>query len=476
MSADPASDGAGGHSGRQQVEPSGPDRPHARSRRFGLVVWFVLLSLLSVSLVSATMAVLLARYISATMLRHDVQLTTEFVNHIFAAEGADAAFVDGPSRPVPPPLARFFGQIGQMPDVLRANIYLLDGTIFWSTHKPIVGQRFTDNSELAVAATGVAQATIHRIGPAGKDEHIDLGPAGTDFVENYMPMHRNGDTRQPVIAVAEVYRTPQDLFTSLQTVQRLVFVGAALSVLLIVAALGSLAAYADRLIHRQEREIAEAERLATAGEMAAAVAHGLRNPLAAIRSSAELALRLRTPERVVPLLDDIVLQSDRLEHWVRQYLTAAEPNSVNRCEDVRPVVAAVRASLGAELERQGIAWIEELEPDLPAIAIGTPLLEQLLSSIAANAIQAMPAGGTLRISAARERGAVLALRIADTGVGMTRDEVQRVFEPFVTSKPTGLGLGLSLASRIVGRHRGRITLDSEVGRGTVVTLTLPIAR
>jgi signal transduction histidine kinase len=185
--------------------------------------------------------------------------------------------------------------------------------------------------------------------------------------------------------------------------------------------------------------------------MAAAEAHGLRNPLAAIRSSAELALRLQTPERTTPLLDDIVLQSDRLEHWVRQYLTAAEPDSADRRGDLAAVLANVRASLANLLERQGIAWEEDLPPSLPPVAIGGALLEQLLSGIAANAVQSLPERGAIRIAALPSRSMV-SVTLTDTGNRMTKEQLRRAFEPLMTSKQSGLGLGLALARRIVTRH------------------------
>ena len=445
-----------------------------RGRRFHLVVWFLVLSLFSVSAVSLSAAVLLASYLTDRFLQLDVRLTTEFANHLFAFEGADAAFDASPQRPVPPVLARFFAQVGQMPDILRANIYQLDGTVFWSTDKSIVGQRFPDNQELMAAVAGTPQAEVGRISDNDKDEHVNLAAPGTLFVENYLPMHRDGDARQPVVAVAEVYRTPHDLFASIRTGQQLIFAGAALGALIIVGVLVSLVVYADRVIRGQERAIADNERLATAGEMAAAVAHGLRNPLAAIRSSAELALRLRSPERTVPLLDDIVLQSDRLEHWVRQYLTAAEPRAGDRCDDLAAVIAAVQASLATEVGRQGILWELALGEDLPPLAISAPLLEQILGGVIANAVQAMPQGGSIGI-VARRVGAAVTVTVADTGCGMTPDQVRRAFEPFVTSKQSGLGLGLALARRILLRQRGRIDLASELGRGTTVTLTLPVA-
>ena len=444
--------------------------------RLSLMTWFLLLSLLSVSLVSVAAAALLSRFVTERMLMLDVKLTTEFVNHMFQFERAESELVRGFSRPPPEALARFFTHVGQMPDVLRANIYLTDGTVFWSTDKTLVGRRFADNEELEEAAHGLPSAELGRTGPDDKEEHVNLGPPGIQFIENYIPIYREGDEGEPVLGVAEVYRTPEALLGAIRTGDGMIFVGAAAGALLIIGTLCWLVGYADRVIRRQAVAIADSERLATAGEMAAAVAHGLRNPLAAIRSSAELGLRLQTAERILPLLDDIVLQADRLEHWVRQYLTAVEPHKQDRCDDLGQVLASVRSSLATELERQGITWQEHLDEPLPPVSMGSALLEQLLSGIAANAVQAMPEGGSITVSAKPSKGSYLVVHVSDTGCGMTADQIERAFQPFVTSKQSGLGLGLALARRIVTRHRGNIVIASTPGKGTMVSLSLPIAR
>ena len=148
------------------------------------MAWFLFLSLLSVSLVSVAAAALMSRFVTERMLMLDVKLTTEFVNHMFQFERAESELVRGFSRPPPEALARFFTHVGQMPDVLRANIYLTDGTVFWSTDKTLVGRRFADNEELEEAAHGLPSAELGRTGPDDKEEHVNLGPPGIQFIEN----------------------------------------------------------------------------------------------------------------------------------------------------------------------------------------------------------------------------------------------------------------------------------------------------
>ena len=175
------------------------------------------------------------------------------------------------------------------------------------------------------------------------------------------------------------------------------------------------------------------------------------------------------------MLDDIVLQADRLEHWVRQYLTAIEPHKNDRCNDLARCWARCTVALSAELERQGIVW-QERSARLPATGIGPALLEQLLNGVVANAVQAMPEGGTINVTAKPASPTTVLVEVVDTGCGMTEEQLQRAFQPFVTSKQSGLGLGLALARRILARHGGSIAIASALGHGTTVSISLPIAR
>ena len=129
-----------------------------------------------------------------------------------------------------------------------------------------------------------------------------------------------------------------------------------------------------------------------------------------------------------------------------------------------------------ELERQGIVWQERLAPGLPATNIGPALLEQLLSGVVANAVQAMPDGGTITVTAKAANPATLLVEVIDTGCGMTDEQLRRAFQPFVTSKQSGLGLGLALARRIWRGTVAAIAISSMPEQGTTVSLSLPIAR
>jgi signal transduction histidine kinase len=284
-----------------------------------LITWFLLLSLLSVTAASVLSAIALSRVLNDRFLALDLKLTTEFVNNMYGAEAIDEYLAD-PSPERRHALEGFFTHVGRMPDVLRANIYQLDGTLLWSTDTTLVGRRFPGNESLAAAGRGEPHTELGRLleGEADKAEHERLPANGQPFIESYIPVFRSGQAGHEVLGVVEVYRTPQAVFEAIRAGRLLVLICSGAGACVILGTLCWLVYRAHAMIRRQEAAITEAERLATAGKMAGAVAHGLRNPLAAIRSSAELALRLSPPERVHALLDDIVLQSDRLVVRCRQ--------------------------------------------------------------------------------------------------------------------------------------------------------------
>lgn len=448
--------------------------PSLRARRISssLVVRFLILSLLSVALVSLASSYFLSRFLTERMLALDVQLTGEFINNIFGIETADHDFSKDNGEIKRGELAAFFQHMARMPEVLRSNIYTRDGTMLWSTDKSLVGRRFTDNDELNEAAEGKALFALGITGQQDKDEHVDLGEPGRPFVENYIPIYRDGRIGNEVLGVAEIYRTPQPLLAAIRDGRQLVFIAAGIGTFLIIATQCWLVGHADRVIRRQAAAIASNERLATAGEMAAAVAHGLRNPLASIRSSAELGLRQGKMERVAPLLDDIILQSDRLEHWIWQYLHVAEPEPAHPTP-LAPVLASVHANFATELERRDITWHLLADAALPPVRFGPAILEQVLNGLIANAIQAMPDGGEIKVAVRAETGGAVLVGVQDNGHGMTPEQLDRAFVPFVTTKATGLGLGLPLARRILERHGATIELRSRPGQGTVALLRLP---
>ena len=224
-----------------------------------------------------------------------------------------------------------------------------------------------------------------------------------------------------------------------------------------------------------EREVRRQERLAALGKMAAGLAHEIRNPLASMRGSVQvLAAELDLSPDQAQLMEIVLRESDRLNQIVSDFLVYARPPRTDRqVVDLAAILSETLALLRHSPELSPNHFILE-ECDLgPVLYNGDPnQLRQVFWNLARNAIQAMPAGGKLSvILEARSRGEVT-ITFSDTGQGMTREQQDRLFEPF-NSSTGGTGLGMAIVYQLVRDHNGRILVDSEAGSGTRVSIKLP---
>ena len=444
------------------------------ARPFNLVRWFGLVSALAILCLAGASAWFLQRFMTESTLARDAETMMLFVNSIVKDEQAEQYFLGGAHVSPAGDIAEFFVRLGNMPGVLRANAYAPDRSVVWSSDPALAGRLALGNPELEEAFAGEPAVESGRVGRGTKPEHAGLGPEGTFVVENYLPVWAAAGPRR-VVGVVEVYRTPERLEAAIEKGRRLVVLGAAGAGLLLHLALFSLVARAARLIDAQQRELVAARTLAALGEVASAVAHGLRNPLAAIRSAAELALEGGSEERR-RLLGEIIADTDRLEEWVRQYLSYARAEAAgSEALPLGPTLERCLAQVAAQCRRRGVEVVADLPPDLPACAAHPLLLDQVVAGLLANAVEAMPRGGRLRVAAGRAGDGRVLLSVADTGPGMTPAELEQAFQPFRSRKPGGLGLGLPLARQIAHQLGGRLELASAPGAGTEARLLLPAA-
>lgn len=223
--------------------------------------------------------------------------------------------------------------------------------------------------------------------------------------------------------------------------------------------------------------LVQSEKLASIGEMAAAVAHGLRNPLASLRASAQLALRHPDSPAAREQLGAIIQEVDRLDRRITHLLAFSRPAPFHPIpERVPQLVQEILPAFAERLRAQGVTLDQEFAPSLPEVRVDPMKLEQVLVEIVSNALDAMPSGGRLTITGRMEQSgetAGLTVAVRDTGVGIPEQVLPSVCEPFFTTRPEGTGLGLATARRFVEQHGGRLSLSSRVGEGTTVTIWLP---
>lgn len=441
----------------------------ARGTTINLTRWFAVMGLVSIASISAISGWLLSGFLTERLLQQEARLTHEFVDRLVDVEEARPFFA-AVQQPPAPQWLELVTHISRLPDVLRANLYSPQRVIVWSTDPSLVGKGFNDNPELERALRG--ELVAHG-GEGEKMEHDALGTRYPFFVEIYSPVFDAGDRR--VIGVVELYKAPTALFAAIGAAQRAVWIGAALAGSFLYLALFWMVRRADLLIREQGERLVQSETLAALGEMSSAVAHGIRNPLATIRSSAELAIESEPPEWR-SAARDIVAQVDRLDVWVRELLSYSEPLG-GKLEPIE-VAFVLRDTLGhfaRELDRRAIQISARVEGALPPVRADALMLGHVFNSLIANAVEAVERDGRIEVKAERAADGHLRVRIRDSGPGMSREQIARAFKPFNTTKAKGLGIGLALARRIVHRFGGSIALASKPGSGTTVDIVLPAA-
>ena len=233
--------------------------------------------------------------------------------------------------------------------------------------------------------------------------------------------------------------------------------------------------YAD--LARTQEQLVQRERLAALGELAAIVAHEIRNPLGAVFNAIG-ALRHQAEatkgSRLATLLAILEEEATRMNDIVGDLLDFARPVSAAlRPEHIESIVG--EALDAATHDAAGPVKVErDVDPNLPAVPVDGRLLRQAILNVALNAVQALGVrGGTLTLRMKHDRGGVL-IEITDTGPGIPTEHQARVFEPFFTTRASGTGLGLTVVKRIVDVHHGETTLHTEPGKGTTFAIRLPV--
>ena len=229
----------------------------------------------------------------------------------------------------------------------------------------------------------------------------------------------------------------------------------------------------------KEARLRRAESLASLTTLAAGVAHEIKNPLGSIGIHIQLVQKSLQEEeidrgRVQGYIDVVNEEVSRLNKIVVDFLFAMRPMNVELGDgDLNDVVRGVLDFVQYELETSDIDLSADLSPSLPKIELDEKYLKQALMNIIKNAIAAMPEGGSLRVWTER-RGDEVQLNIADTGVGMSEDVAEKIFEPYFTTKDFGSGIGLTLVYKVVKEHLGEVSVDTEEGKGTTFTISFPV--
>lgn len=223
-----------------------------------------------------------------------------------------------------------------------------------------------------------------------------------------------------------------------------------------------------------ERELKQSERLASLGKMAAGVAHELRNPLSSIKGLAVILKKSFSAEsREAATAEILVGEVERLNRSISELLDYAKPARLNREEvNVSEIVEKTASLIEGDAESYNVQIQLELDSDLPAVHVDRDKVNQVFLNLFLNAVQAMPNGGLLRVTAGWEEPWVV-VTVWDNGVGIEDESLQKVFDPYFTTKNDGTGLGLSLSNKCIEEHGGQLKIKSSPSEFTQVRVLLP---
>jgi two-component system sensor histidine kinase HydH len=291
----------------------------------------------------------------------------------------------------------------------------------------------------------------------------------------------------------EIYKNAEAIYRDVNEARLVVLIGALGGGLLLYLSLFAIVQQAARKISEQQQnllavqsELVASQRMAAVGEMAAAVAHGIGNPLSSIRAAAQVA-KLDCTEasdrskqgRIETALQSIIEQVDRVQKRMQALLNFAKPMEPRPgWVELNTVVTDILAVLKPRFAEADVSPQLDLDGSLPRLRADANHVEQILMGLITNAVEATPRGGRVSIATKAHTGngnpPLVSVTIEDTGDGISPEIRERLFEPFFTTKPHGTGIGLPLAKKFVERNGGKITISDGRGGGAKFDVTFPV--
>lgn len=462
---------------------------------------FAILSFVAIALITAALSFTVTSSLRDDMLEREWANTADYIRtstrrHLtlgdFTRPGADRARQH---------FEALYEQAVAMPEIIRVKLYDADMRVVWSDESRLIGQQFRDNPHLARALTG--HTVVNLEGGERKPENRYEGNEFSRLVEVYVPVMFPASSR--VVGVVETYKAPAQVFASIQKAQLIVVGASVAGGVLLYLSLFWIVGRASRRIDEQRqslenhgRELArtneelvmvqgqllEAERLAAIGEVVTAVAHGIRNPLANIRAAAQVAglaahpagARDATPRHLASIMAEV----DRLEARLKELLQFVRPaDRQGGPVDLNAVVREAANMVAGRLTTANIRLTQNLAPTLPPVSGNAMLLEQVILSLLANAIEAMPDGGGAVIVTTGDtsdgmRGRAAFVEVSDTGTGISEEMLPKLFAPFCTTKAQGTGLGLAMAKKFTEAHGGTISGTNRPDGGATFRVIFPV--
>ena len=373
-------------------------------------------------------------------------------------------------------------------EVESVNIYDKNNVISYSFEEDLIGKEGLGGRELEMAFKGKPAS---RLVQRGNFIEIILGIPKESKLITFAPLKAEQPPSRiagPVLGVIEIVQNISKDYKTIIQFQGLVIMSYTIVMGGIFLLLRSLVKKGEETIHKRNEEeirlkeqLSKAERLSSLGEMAAGISHEIRNPLGIIRSSAELLKKKMAkldPGNTIPEI--IVEESTRVNKLISDFFNLAKPRKLNvkPCQ-IEAILEKNLAFLAPQIESNGYTVIRNFSPDLPEIVADDELLYQAFLNILINAMQAMPTGGEIYVELRSNHDYVVVI-VEDEGEGIPDAIIDKIWNPFFTTKDKGTGLGLGIVKSMIESHGGRVNIrNSEVHEyksGARVTVELPIKK
>ena len=472
-----------------------PMRPHDQIKReegkFRLVKFFAWASFIVIVIFSFPFSVVLSQQAKETLLtsyENSAMLVGKNLNHqVFQSFVLPVISRYGKIKLSDPEQYELMDQVvrntihGFNVDVV--NVYdISKGVIAYSTDAKLFGVKVIESEGYKKATAGENSSSI-------TSSRYDLWGLGIDLlggerkIRTYVPF-RGIDPYSWQGYVGGVFELIQDISQEYQSIVRFQYLIFGLSILimgLIFLALLLIVHKAEKMIEERvrtqrelETQLNQAERLAALGEMVAAVSHEIKNPLGIIRSTSELLGGMPGADDAQKRLSQVITEeSTRLNRIVTEFLDFARPQVPNfeRC-DLKEILEKNLLFLGPELEKRKIEVHHNLDGKSLLLMADHGLLYRAFLNVLINASQAIQELGSIDVTVREMPGHYL-VDIEDSGLGISLENLKRIFNPFFTTKEKGSGLGLSIVRKIIEAHHGSIRIESSEGKGTKVKISLP---
>ena len=452
-----------------------------------LTTRFGVYSFVCIGIMTAALWYIVSDYMIAQMLQREWETTAQLVRSDVKEYLTDEDFKTKDRRSVGHKFDALLEHIRFVPDIVRFKVFNPQSIVIWSDDKRLVGQAFPDDDELQEALRGEIAVDMSSL---EKKENVFEQGSFKRLVEVYVPIYNDGN--KELLGVFETYKRADSILHDVREARLVVLIGALGGGLLLYVSLFAIVRQAAKKIAEQQEnlltmqaELIASQRMAAVGEMAAAVAHGIGNPLSSIRAAAQVA-QLDCGETkdcqyqsgTGTALVNIIEQVDRVQKRMQGLLNFAKPMEPRPAPvELNPLLRDIVQILQARFTEAGVDSKLDLDKNLPKVRLDANHVEQIFMGLITNALEATPNGGSVTVRTRVEPGngasPKVTVSVEDTGEGIPLENRQRVFEPFFTTKTHGTGIGLPLAKKFVERNGGTIRISDASAGGAKIEVAFP---